>query len=131
MVAAIATVYTVAMPLLLNDSLEKRMKAVALERDQIRTRERERLARQGRGSLRQRPGEKIRSFVDRFKLSDWLGTEDAKRQLVQAGFRGQKAEYTFLGLPAGDAYRLPRLCNFLSLRGRRISASGRSCASRS
>jgi len=95
-VAAIATVYTVAMPLLLNDSLEKRMKAVALERDQIRTRERERLARQGRGSLRQRPGEKIRSFVDRFKLSDWLGTEDAKRQLVQAGFRGQKAEYTFL-----------------------------------
>ena len=40
-VAAIATVYTVAMPLLLNDSLEKRMKAVALERDQIRTRERE------------------------------------------------------------------------------------------
>lgn len=95
-IAAVATVFTVAMPLIANDSLDKRMKAVAVERDRIRARERERLARQNRGSLRQRPAERIRQFVEQFKLSDWLGTETAKKQLMQAGFRGQKSEYTFL-----------------------------------
>lgn len=95
-IAAAATVFSVAMPLVAGDNLDKRMKSVAVERERIRARERERLALSGRGSLRQRPGERIRQFVDRFKLGDWLGTETAKLQLVQAGFRGQKAEYTFL-----------------------------------
>jgi tight adherence protein C len=95
-IAAVATVFTVAMPLLANDSLDKRMKAVAVERDRIRARERERISRQSRGSLRSRPAERIRQFVEQFKLSDWLGTETAKMQLMQAGFRGQKSEYTFL-----------------------------------
>ena len=95
-IAAVAAVFTVAMPMIANDSLDKRMKAVAVERDQIRARERERLARQNRGSLRHRPTERIRQFVEQFKLSDWLGTQTAKTQLMQAGFRGQKFEYTFL-----------------------------------
>jgi len=42
-IAAAATVFTVAMPLVEGDSLGRRMKAVALERDKIRARERERL----------------------------------------------------------------------------------------
>src|SRR6056297_76033 len=95
-IAAVATVFTVAIPLIANDNLDKRMKAVAVERDRIRARERERLSRQNRGSLRSRPAERIRQFVEQFKLSDWLGTETAKMQLMQAGFRGQKSEYTFL-----------------------------------
>lgn len=95
-IAAVATVFTVAMPLIANDNLDKRMKAVAIERDRIRARERERLTRQNRASLRSRPAERIRQFVEQFKLSDWLGTETAKMQLMQAGFRGQKSEYTFL-----------------------------------
>ena len=49
-VAAIATVITLAMPLLSPDTLGKRMKSVALEREKIRQRERERLrAREGQG----------------------------------------------------------------------------------
>jgi len=44
-VAAVATVLTLAMPLLSPDTLSKRMKSVALEREKIRQRERERLAR--------------------------------------------------------------------------------------
>ena len=44
-IAAVATVLTLAMPLLATDSLAKRMKAVALEREKMRQRERERLAR--------------------------------------------------------------------------------------
>ncbi|TVR08038.1 MAG: type II secretion system F family protein [Salinarimonadaceae bacterium] len=97
-VAAAATVFTIAMPLLAGDNLDKRLKAVAVERERIRQRERERLVAegQGRGSLRQKPAEKVRRFVEQFKLRDWLGTEDAKNKLIQAGFRGQKAEYGFL-----------------------------------
>jgi tight adherence protein C len=95
-IAAAASVITIAMPLIAGDNLGKRMKAVAVERDRIRARERERMAQSSRGTLRQRPGEKIRRVVEKFKLGDWLGTGSAKKQLLQAGFRGQKAEYTFL-----------------------------------
>ena len=41
-IAAGATVLTLAMPLMSSDTLGKRMKAVALEREKIRQRERER-----------------------------------------------------------------------------------------
>jgi tight adherence protein C len=95
-IAAVATVFSVALPLVASDNLDKRMKAVAVERERIRSRERDRLASAGKGTLRQRPGEKIRNIVERYKLGDWLGTETAKLQLLQAGFRGQKAEYSFL-----------------------------------
>src|SRR5215213_5963221 len=55
-IAAAATVFTVAMPLVEGDSLGRRMKAVALERDKIRARERERLSKcQQKVSLRQAP----------------------------------------------------------------------------
>ena len=54
-IAAIATVLTLAMPLLAPDNLDKRMKAVALEREKIRQRERERLARGEKVQLRQSP----------------------------------------------------------------------------
>ena len=48
--AAVATVLTLAMPLVFADPLDKRMKAVALEREKMRQRERERLAqRQAEG----------------------------------------------------------------------------------
>lgn len=96
-VAAAATVYSVAMPLLGGDQLDKRLKAVAVERERIRARERDRMLEgRNRATLRQRPAARIKEIVERFKLSDWLGTEHAKLQLVQAGFRGQKAEYSFL-----------------------------------
>ena len=95
-IAAAATVFSVALPLVAGDNLDKRMKAVAVERERIRSRERDRMASAGKGTLRQRPGEKIRNIVERYKLGDWLGTETAKLQLLQAGFRGQKAEYSFL-----------------------------------
>jgi tight adherence protein C len=76
--------------------LQARMKAVGAERERIRARERERLASRSVVSLRQAPKAYMKQVVDRFKLGDWLGTENAKRQLVMAGFRGPQAEVTFL-----------------------------------
>lgn len=95
--AVAATIVTVLTPLLAGDGLGKRMKSVATERDKIRARERERLARQrDKVTLRQEPKAYMRNIVDRFKLGDWLGTETAKKQLVMAGYRGQQAEIGFL-----------------------------------
>ncbi|HEV7325270.1 MAG TPA: type II secretion system F family protein [Bosea sp. (in: a-proteobacteria)] len=90
------TIMTVAAPLLEGNALGKRMKNVATERDKIRARERDRLARQEKVSLRQEPKAFMRNIVEQFKLGDWLGTENAKKQLATAGFRGQQAEVGFL-----------------------------------
>ncbi len=96
-IAAAATVLTIAMPFLQADGLDKRMKAVGLERDKIRIRERERLsAGQTRVAIRQAPKAYMKQIVDQFNLSRWLGTDGAKRQLQMAGYRGPQAEVAFL-----------------------------------
>jgi tight adherence protein C len=95
-VAAIATVITLAMPLLVTDSLTQRMKAVALERDQMRQRERERLSRGEKVALRRSPKQYMQSIVDQFNLNKWVGQETARAMLVQAGYRGQAPYVTYL-----------------------------------
>src|ERR1700726_1452573 len=89
-VAAIATVLTLAMPYLVTDTLDKRMRAVALEREKIRQRERERLAQGSKAMLRQSPKQYMKKVVDNFNLSKWVGQEEARAKLVQAGFRGRR-----------------------------------------
>jgi tight adherence protein C len=95
-IAAVATVLTLAMPLLATDSLAKRMKSVALEREQLRQRERERLSRGDKVTLRRSSKQYMQSIVDQFNLAKWLGQESARAQLVQAGYRGQAPYVTYL-----------------------------------
>jgi tight adherence protein C len=95
-IAAGATVITLAMPLLGGDQLDKRMAAVAAEREKIRQRERERLSRGDKTALRASPKQYMQTVVERFKLSDWLGEESARSMLVQAGYRGQSPYVVFL-----------------------------------
>jgi tight adherence protein C len=97
-VAAIATVITLAMPLLSPDTLGRRMKSVALEREKLRQRERERLARgeKDKVALRQSPKQYMLRAVERFNLNKWLAQEEAREKLVQAGFRGQAPYVAFL-----------------------------------
>jgi tight adherence protein C len=97
-VAAIATVLTLAMPLLSTDTLAKRMNAVSLEREKIRQRERERLARgeKEKVALRQTPKQYMQRVVERFNLTKWLAQEAAREKLVQAGYRGQAPYVAFL-----------------------------------
>src|ERR1700683_5042862 len=94
-VAAVATVLTLAMPMIATDSLTKRMKSVALEREQMRQRERERMNRGEKVALRRSPKQYMQQIVDQFNLNKWVGQETARAQLVRAGFRGQapKAPY--------------------------------------
>jgi tight adherence protein C len=95
-VAAGATVLTLAMPLLVPDTLNKRMKAVALEREKIRQRERERLAQGSKVTLRQSPRMYMKTIVDNLDLNKWLGQEQARTMLLQAGYRGQAPYITYL-----------------------------------
>jgi len=96
-IAAVATVLTLAMPLIAGDQLGARMKAVAVEREKIRQRERERMAQQQQKvSLRQSPKQYIQTVVDSFNLSKWVGQEEARLKLVQAGYRGQAPYVTYL-----------------------------------
>jgi tight adherence protein C len=95
-IAAGATVLTLAMPILAPDTLNKRMKAVALEREKIRQRERERLAQSSKISLRQSPRVYMKTIVDNLDLNKWLGQEEARALLMQAGYRGQAPYVTYL-----------------------------------
>ncbi|MGE0564359.1 MAG: type II secretion system F family protein [Pseudolabrys sp.] len=95
-IAAIATVLTITMPLVAGDNLGKRMKSVAIEREKLRQRERERLARGEKASLRQSPKQAIQTIVDKFNLAKWVGQEEARLKLVQAGYRGQAPYITYL-----------------------------------
>jgi tight adherence protein C len=95
-VAAMATVLTLAMPLLTADNLQKRMKSVAIERDKIRQRERERLARGDKVTLRTSPKQYMKTVVDQFNLNKWVGQEEARTMLIQAGHRGQGPYVAFL-----------------------------------
>ena len=95
-IAAAATVLTLAMPYVATDTLSKRMKAVALEREKIRQRERERLAQGGKITLRQSPRAYMKTIVENFNLSKWVGQEEARTMLVQAGYRGQAPYVTYL-----------------------------------
>jgi tight adherence protein C len=95
-IAAGATVLTLAMPLLAPDTLGKRMKAVALEREKMRLRERERLAQGSKVALRQSPKMYMKRAVDNFNLSKWVGQEEARAMLMQAGYRGQAPYITYL-----------------------------------
>src|SRR5258707_5047886 len=96
-IAAAATILTLAMPYAFGDSLGQRMKAVAVERERIRQRERERMAQdKQKVSLRQSPKQYVQTIVERFNLTKWVGQEEARLKLVQAGYRGQAPYITYL-----------------------------------
>jgi tight adherence protein C len=93
----IATIVSVGMTFSGKDRLAKRMKSVASERERIRARERAAAkADNGPKGLRQRPKIYMKHVVDRFSLSTWLNTDDAKLRLASAGYRGPQAEVAFL-----------------------------------
>ena len=89
-IAASATAYTLIMPLFAGEGLAKRMKAVASER------ERDRLAKSEKVSLRQSPKQLVSKVVEDFNLTKWLAQEAARDKLIMAGYRGQAPYVTFL-----------------------------------
>ncbi|HEY4773871.1 MAG TPA: type II secretion system F family protein, partial [Xanthobacteraceae bacterium] len=94
--AAAAAVITIALALFGRDQLSRRMAAVSIEREKIRQRERERLARGEKISLRTSPKQYMQTVVEQFNLSKWVGQEQARQKLVQAGYRGHGPYVAYL-----------------------------------
>jgi tight adherence protein C len=92
--ATSATVYTLVMPLLAGGDLNKRMKAVASER------ERDRLSKSEKVTLRQTPKQAVSKMVDDLNLTKWLAQEAAIEKLVMAGYRGHAPYVYFLAARA-------------------------------
>src|SRR5258705_9454752 len=95
-IAAGATAYKLIMPLFAGEGMAKRMKAVANERERIRQRERDRLSKSEKVSLRQTPKQLVSRVVEDFNLGKWLAQEAARDKLIMAGYRGHAPYVTFL-----------------------------------
>ena len=96
-VAVFATLYTLAAPFLEKGDLDKRMKAVSTERDQIRARERARVsAENSKTSLRAQNNQSVRQIVERFNLRKALVDDNTVNKLRAAGLRSQNALNMFL-----------------------------------
>jgi tight adherence protein C len=97
-VGAALSIITLGFSFVDNKAVQKRMNALAIERDALRIREREKLmASSGnRGTLRQTEKAFMKRIVERLNLSRHLGTEQARAQLTMAGYRAQSAETAFL-----------------------------------
>lgn len=96
-VSVFATVVTLLSPLFERDQLASRMKAVALEREQIRARERARLAEESqRATLRKEAKPFMRQIVDQLNLRALLTDKGTAAKLGMAGLRGQAPLVVFL-----------------------------------
>lgn len=101
-IAVFATVFT-ALPALGGNSLKSRMKAVALERDELRAKQRARLAAEAdrrRKGLREEHSVGMRNIVERLDLKRALADANTLNKLKVAGFRGQNplTKFLFFGL---------------------------------
>lgn len=95
--ATVAAIITAGAPLVNEDPLGKRMKSVALEREQLRGRAREEYAERTKNTnLRQAPKPFMKQVVDALNLTQWLSIGDSKLFLARAGYRGPQAEVTLL-----------------------------------
>src|ERR1700759_936727 len=95
-IAVSATAYTLIIPFFAGESLDKRMKAVANERERIRQRERDRLNKTEKVALRRSPKQLVSRVVEDFNLTKYLAQESAFEKLTLAGYRGHAPYVTFL-----------------------------------
>ena len=94
-VAAFATIVTLGMPVLQQDKLAIRLKAVATRREELRAQHKRDLEH-AKPQLRQNSKGFIKGIVDQLNLQTLLASPDLKRKLAQAGLRGQAPFVTFL-----------------------------------
>jgi tight adherence protein C len=98
-IAVFATVFT-ALPAFGGNPLKTRMKTVALEREDLRAKQRARLQaeadRRRKGGLREEQSIGMRNIVDRLDLRRALVDQKTLDKLKVAGFRGQNPVTKFL-----------------------------------
>jgi len=106
--AAIATVYTIIEPFLIRDRSAERMKSVVDYRERLRAAQRESFAKKG-GTLRAASAQGVlKDLVEKLKLLEAFDANEARKQLMMAGFRGQRPVFIFMagriGMPFVAAF---------------------------
>ena len=94
-VAGFATIITLGMPVLAQDRLAIRLKAVASRREELRAQHKRELEKT-KPQLRQSSKGLIKGIVDSLNLQTLLASPNLKHKLAQAGLRGQTPFVTFL-----------------------------------
>lgn len=104
--AAIGTVYTIVEPFLVKDKLKERMKSVAEHRERLRAAQRESFARKNKtGSLRAASAQGfLKDLVEKLKLLEAFDANEARKQLMMAGFRGQRPVFIFMAARIGMSF---------------------------
>lgn len=97
-ISVFATILSLVAPMMSGNELRSRMRTVAIERDEIRSRERARMAIESKtGNLRMDTDQSTMSaLVQRLDLKKALADEATIASLRAAGFRGQRPLNVFL-----------------------------------
>jgi tight adherence protein C len=93
-VFAFATIVTLGLPMVEQDSLGQRLKSVSQRREELRAKHREAL--KSRATLRSEPVGFMKTTLDKLKLSNMLESDDTKDKLARAGLRGQAPLVAFM-----------------------------------
>ncbi|HNR77013.1 MAG TPA: type II secretion system F family protein [Parvularculaceae bacterium] len=127
--AAIATVYTVIEPFLVRDRTEERMKSVVEYRDRLRAAQRESFAK--KGSLRAASAQGfLKQLVENLKLLEAFDSNEARKQLMMAGYRGQRPVFIFMAARIGMPFVAAFACwiYVYILNGIELDSFGKLCA---
>jgi tight adherence protein C len=100
--AAIGTIYTIAEPFFGGDRLKERMKNVSDYRERLRQQQRESFARKGNATLRASNAQGVlKEIVENLKLFEVFDANEARKQLMMAGFRGHRPVFIFMAARLG------------------------------
>lgn len=127
--AAIATVYTIIEPFLVKDRITERMKAVAEHRERLRAAQRESFAR--KGSLRTASAQGVlKGIVENLKLLEAFDADEARKQLMMAGYRGQRPVFIFMAARIGMPFVAAIACwvYVYILKGVELDSFGKLCS---
>ncbi|MEO1014737.1 MAG: type II secretion system F family protein [Pseudomonadota bacterium] len=102
--AAIATVYTLVEPFLVKDRLAERMKGVADYRERLRQQQRASFAK--KSGIRSTPQGMLKEIAENLRLFEIFDAAEARKSLMQAGYRGEKAVVVFMTIRLGVPFAL-------------------------
>ncbi|MFN3958359.1 MAG: type II secretion system F family protein [Parvularculaceae bacterium] len=100
--AAIGTIYTIAEPFFVTDRLKERMKSVSEYRERLRQQQRDSFARKSNTTLRAASAQGVlKEIVENLKLFEVFDANEARKQLMMAGYRGQRPVFIFMAARLG------------------------------
>ncbi|MFN0024099.1 MAG: type II secretion system F family protein [Parvularculaceae bacterium] len=129
--AAIGTIFTVIEPFFVKDRLAERMKGVSEYRDRLRQQQRDSFARKQSATLRSSSAKGVlKEIVESLKLFEVFDANSARKQLMMAGYRGQRPVFIFmaarLGMPFVAAFGVG--IYVYAVKGVELDSFGKLCA---